>query len=95
MQQQQNIIEVETFAWMKQITAANTGLKYYMIGQVIGKDQTLLVTPKGGNGGAVMFCLPHSFAYPIKGFCEDCRNTVLLVPIDASVTSCDTPEFQR
>lgn len=72
-----NIIEVESFVWMKEITAVNTGDKYYMIGQVQGVNHTLLVTPKGGNGGAMMFCQEHSFAYPIMGTCNECRNAVV------------------
>ena len=95
MQQQQNIIEVYTFSWMKKITAKNNGKKYQMIGEVRGVEHTLLVSLVDGNGGAVMFFQTHSFAYPIKGSCEECRNAVVPVAVDASVTSCDTPEFER
>lgn len=91
----QDIIEVETFTWMKEIVAANTGRKHYMIGNLVGRNNTLLVTPKGGNGGAVMFCLLHMFEYPIMDTCDECRNAVLPVAINASVTVCDTPEIQR
>jgi hypothetical protein len=88
-------LKVETFAWMKPITAMNTGKTYYMIGQVVGMKDTLLVTEKGGNGGTVMFCQQHFFSYPIKGTCDECRNAVLPVAIEASATTCGTPEFER
>jgi len=87
----QDIIEVEQFVWMKSIVAKNDKQKYYMIGKVKDHANTLLVTLAGGNGSAVMFCLSHSFAYPINGTCDECRNAVRDVADDASVTSCDTP----
>jgi hypothetical protein len=90
-----NIITVEQFVWMKSITAKNDGHKYYMIGQVKDHADTLLVTLAGGNGGAVMFCQKHSFAYPIMDTCDECRNAPLDVANGASVTSCDTPDFER
>jgi hypothetical protein len=91
----QNIITVEQFTWMKSIIAKNDGHKYYMIGQVKDHADTLLVTLAGGNGGAVMFCQKHSFAYPIMGTCDECRNAPRDVATDASATTCGSPEIQR
>lgn len=91
----QDIINVELAVWMQQVHANNTGENYYTIGNVKGKKHTLLVTHTKGNGGAVMFCTQHSFAYPIKGACAECQNAVTNVADDASVTACYTPEIER
>ncbi|MBI5950188.1 MAG: hypothetical protein HY865_00910 [Chloroflexi bacterium] len=85
-----SIINVETFTWMKPIKARNTSKTYLMIGQVKGVASTLLVTLEGGNGGAVMFCQKHDFAYPIKGKCAECQNTPREETTDASVTARNT-----
>ncbi len=76
-----DIILVEEFVWMKRIMAKNDGNHYYMIGRVIGKENTLLVSLVGGNGGALMFCQKHDHVYSIKGSCVECLNTVLPKPI--------------
>lgn len=92
----QNIIKVELFSWMQQVKAVNTNQSYYMIGQVRGMDKTLMVTPVGGNGGAVMFCQIHSFAYSINhGSCTECQNAPRDEAIEAGVTACYTPEIEQ
>jgi len=80
---------------MKQVTANNNNATYYMIGKVIGMSDTVLVQPKGTNGDAMMFCIPHMNAYPIQGQCQECQNAVLDLPVEANVTTCYTPEFER
>lgn len=89
------IINVELFTWMKRITAQNDHKDYYMIGQVAGRINTLLVTLVNGNGGAVMYCQTHGFVYPLKGKCAGCLNAPHEAPIDATATTCSTPDFER
>lgn len=89
------VVKVELFTWMKRITAQNNRKDYYMIGQVRGIKDTLLVTLVNGNGGAVMFCQKHQAVYPLKGKCSECQNAVVEVAIETDATSCGTPEFER
>lgn len=85
------IINVEMVTWMQPVTAVNTGKTYVMIGQVKGMDKTLLVTLIRGNGGAVMFCQKHQFAYSIHGKCAECQNAPRDETLEVGVTTCDTP----
>jgi hypothetical protein len=79
----QNII---TFVYMKSIVAKNNEKKYYMLAPLQAPTPTLVVTLAGGNGGAVMFCQRHSFAYPIMGTCDECRNAPRDVPANSFET---------
>jgi len=88
-------VSVEFFTWMKQVTAANNGKKYYMIGQVKDVPSTVLVTLVNGNGGAMMFCQKHSHVYPIKSKCAECQNAPIEPEADNLVTTCDKPDFER
>jgi hypothetical protein len=88
-------VEVETFVWMKVVKDLHTGKKYYSIGQVKDVPNTLLVTLCSGNGGAVFYCQTHQEAFPFRGSCASCRNEVVDVAIDASATTCSTPEIEQ
>jgi hypothetical protein len=87
------VYEVELFTWMKEIKDSSTGVTYLELGDMKDMPNVLLVTKKGGNGGAVMFCLIHRRAFQMQGKCEECRNAVVTVADEACVTSCDTPEI--
>lgn len=77
--------------WMQEHHAIN-GKTYLEIGKVDGRQKTLLVTLKGGTGGAVMYCEIHKQVYGIvHEVCPDCRNAVREEPAEFGVTACDTP----
>lgn len=91
----QNKINVVLHTWMKPVHSKNTDQNFYTIGDVRGRENTLLVTLVGGNGGAVMFCTTHDFAYPIKGQCAECQNATHEVATEAGVATCYTPEIEQ
>lgn len=55
--------------------------RYYIVGKT--DDENILhVTPAGGKGGGMNFCIKHQIAYPIKSNCEGCRLDVLAEPAE-------------
>lgn len=85
------VINVQTVAWMQVVTDAITGKKYYMLGYVLKRNNTLAVTEKGTTGGTVFFCQKHNIAYPFNRLCAECQKQVVTIEANANVTACDTP----
>lgn len=75
-----SVLQVETVSWMKPVTGKNDGKKYYTIGNVKGRANTLLLQPAEHNADVMMYCEVHGFTYPIKGQCTECQNAVVELP---------------
>lgn len=54
--------------------------KYYIVGRT-DDENVLCVTPVGGNGGPLHYCIKHQIAYPVKSNCEGCRLDVIAEPV--------------
>lgn len=69
---------VEPVVWNQLITATN-GKEYYMLSHLLdARTPTLVVTLKGGNGGAMFMCEMHKVVYPINhGACAECQSQVV------------------
>jgi len=88
------VIEYEMVSYMQVVTARDNK-KYYTLGVMSNMKNTLAVTEVHGNGGQRFFCVEHNIAYTQHENCSECRNKVVDVPTDASVTGCYTPEIER
>lgn len=89
-----NVINYNALVWMQEVTDVDGNI-FYNLGPLADHEGTLAVTPKGGNGATRFFCKTHRRAYFIRETCPDCRNAVRNDDLEGSVTTCDTPEFQR
>jgi hypothetical protein len=85
------VYKMESVYYRQSLHAENTGKDYYALAHVVDHPNTLSVTEVGGRGGGLFFCVIHNFVHHPTETCDGCRNAVVDLPCEASVTSCDTP----
>ena len=72
------LITYEQVAWMQPVKDKD-GKSYLTLGRVTntGVKNTLAVTPQGGKGETLFYCLEHEVAYGPRDVCLDCRTRVV------------------
>jgi hypothetical protein len=49
------------------------GKVYLYLAPIAGMKDTIAVTPTGGVGGTMFYCIKHRFAFRANNVCLDCR----------------------
>jgi hypothetical protein len=75
-------ITYEQVAYMQRIKD-HEGAEYYTLGEVTNKgiENTLAVTPVGGDGRTLFYCREHKIAYGNRETCLGCRMQLVTEPI--------------